>query len=50
MINVDFLALLNDKLSVSGYDLRLEKFYNKIVNDPDSLKQNVKLFNICYEN
>ena len=25
MINVDFLALLHDKLSVSGYDLRLEE-------------------------
>ena len=47
MINVDFLALLQDKLSVSGYDLRLEKFYCEW---PGLSKQKFKLFKICYEN
>ena len=47
MINVDFLALLHDKLSVSGYDLRLEKFSFQGPGQP--FRQKLKLLKICYQ-
>ena len=47
MINVDFLALLHDKLSISGYDLRLEKF--SFQGPGQHLREKLKLLKICYK-